>query len=552
MKSTVVITDAPSINYMHNFVILPYYYGTEKYFSRPDVIAIRETVEKNLEDLDRHTGWKEVFRGRKVLIKPNLVAVMHKSGNQLDDVPQSTDPRVFEAIVSVLYDLDCKVTIVEGTGKGISTTQLFYDVGLDKVAKLYGCDLVAVEEQPIDHYYVPKAEVQRDVYIPRIFSEVVRGEALYVSVPKMKTNLYTGVTLGFKNAMGTLSGNMRYRNHSWQIEKKLVDLLYLFKPNLTVIDGIIGGEGGTPAPVDPVKVGMIISGTNSVEVDRVTTRIMGIDPNELALTREAEKRGFGDPNTEIVGTERVVPFRRAESSFLTPRFRKNWPNVRLFVGYTNSRTPKITDIHRVTPQMVYNLEGSCRGGCMATMSMYMEMLLKGKKQIDRNQVRFAAIIGDGCEVDGKRYWFDPDGKPFDLEALEALKKEYKNVIGCGACMKTAADACTARATGCGNVGEFVPLMQKASGKMVPLLSPDNDGIGNLVVGMVKKYFVVRKVLKSGELVEIPFDAWDDHIFPIPELSIEDIEKDWIYVPMEKQTPAQIKENLKAYKMIQAG
>jgi uncharacterized protein (DUF362 family) len=195
MKSTIVITDAPRINYMHNFVILPYYYGTEKYFNRPDVKAIRETVQKNLDDLDRHTGWKDVFRGRKVLIKPNLVAVMHKSGNRLDDVPQSTDPRVFEAIVSVLSGLDCKVTIVEGTGKGVSTTQLFYDVGLDKVAKLYGCDMVAVEEQPIDHYFVPKAEVQKDVYIPRIFSEVVRGEALYVSVPKMKTNLYTGKSL---------------------------------------------------------------------------------------------------------------------------------------------------------------------------------------------------------------------------------------------------------------------------------------------------------------------------------------------------------------------
>ncbi len=552
MKSAVVITDAPRVNYMHNFVILPYYYGTEKYFSRPDVKAIRETVQKNLDTLDAHTGWKEVFRGRNVLIKPNLVAVMHKSGNQLDDVPQSTDPRVFEAVISVLCDLGCRVTIVEGTGKGVSTTQLFYDVGFDKVAKRYGCGLVAVEEQPVDHYYVPKAEVQKDVYIPRVFSEVVRGEALYVSVPKMKTNLYAGVTLGFKNAMGTLSGNMRYRNHSWQIEKKLVDLLYLFKPNLTVIDGIIGGEGNTPAPVDPVKVGMIISGTNSVEVDRVTTRIMGIDPNELALTHEAEKRGFGEPETEIVGTERVVPFRRAESSFLTPRFRKNWPNVKLFVGYTNDRAPKITDLNGVTPETVYRLEGACRGGCMATMSMYMEMLLKGKKQFDRSRVRFAAVIGDGCEVDGKRYWFDPDGKPYDLDALKELKKEYRHVIGCGSCMKAAAQACTACATGCGNVGEYVPLLMKATGRFVPMLSPDNEGIGTLLLGMARKYFAVRKVLKTGDIVEIPFDAWDDRIFPIPALSEEDLKKDWIFVPMEKQTPEQIRRNLKAYKMIQAG
>jgi len=552
MKSVVVLTDAPRVNYMHNFVILPYYYGTDRYFDRPDVKAIRETVQKNLDTLDEHTGWKEVFRGRKVLIKPNLVAVMHKSGNDMDDVPQSTDPRVFEAVVAILHGLGCKVTIVEGTGKGVSTTQLFRDVGLDKVAKRYGCELVAVEEQPVDHYYVPKAEVQKDVYIPRVFSQVVRGEALYVSVPKMKTNLYAGVTLGFKNAMGTLSGNMRYRNHSWQIEKKLVDLLYLFKPTLTLIDAIIGGEGNTPAPVDPVKVGMILSGTNSVELDRVATRVMGIDPNELALTREAEKRGFGDHETQIVGTMRVVPFRRAESSFLTPRFRKNWPNVKLFTGYTNDRVPKVTDINAVTPEMVYELEGACRGGCMATMSMYMEMLYKGKKKVDPAKVRFAAIIGDGCEVDGKRYWFDPDGKPYDIAALCELKKTYKNVVGCGACCKATAEACTARATGCGNVGEFVPLFIKATGAFVPMLSPDNEGVGNLILGMARKYFAVRKVLKTGDIVEIPFDAWDDRIFPIPELSEEDQKKDWIYVPMEKQTKKQIRKNLKDYKMIQAG
>ena len=196
---------------------------------------------------------------------------------------------------------------------------------------------------------------------------------------------------------------------------------------------------------------------------------------------------------------------------------------------------RLQDIHNVTPQMVYELEGACRGGCMATMSMYMEMLLKGKKKVDPQKVRFAAIIGDGCEVDGKRYWFDPDGKPYDLAALNELKKEYRKVIGCGSCSKAAAEACTGRATGCGNVGEYIPLFIKATGAFVPMLSADNEGLGSLLLGMAKKYFAVRKVLKAGDIVEIPFDAWDDHIFPIPALSLEDQKKDWIYVPMEKQT-----------------
>ena len=60
---------------------------------------------------------------------------------------------------------------------------------------------------------------------------------------KLKTNIYTGVTLGFKNAMGAIPYALRERNHNYYINKKLADLLYLFKPDLVIIDGIIGGEG---------------------------------------------------------------------------------------------------------------------------------------------------------------------------------------------------------------------------------------------------------------------------------------------------------------------
>ena len=99
-----------------------------------------------------------------------------------------------------------------------------------------------MELEPVVHYYLPKAEVMKEVYLPKILDKAVRGEAYYISVPKMKTNLYTGVTLGFKNAMGTIPYFLRERNHNYHINKKLADLLYLFKPDLTVIDGIIGGE----------------------------------------------------------------------------------------------------------------------------------------------------------------------------------------------------------------------------------------------------------------------------------------------------------------------
>ena len=121
---------------------------------------------------------------------------------------------------------------------------------------------------------------------------VVEGKDFYISVPKLKTNLYTRVTLGFKNAMGVIPYALRERNHSYRIDEKLADMLYILKPDLTLIDGLVGGEGNTPAPVDPVDSRLLIAGKDPVATDRVGCRIMGFDPDEIPLFQEVEKRDF--------------------------------------------------------------------------------------------------------------------------------------------------------------------------------------------------------------------------------------------------------------------
>ena len=544
MSSAVIITHAPKLNYMHNYAVLPLYYGTEKYFSRPDVKAIRETVKKNLDELNAQTGFAKKFKGRKVLIKPNLVGVMYKCGYKLDEIPETTDPRVFDAVVSYLSELDCKIAIVESSGGG-STMQFMKDNGMYKIAKYYGTEIYALEEQPLDHYYVPKAEVQKEVFLPRILSEVVRGEALYVSVPKMKTNLYTGVTLGFKNAMGTLPMSMRYRNHTWQINKKLVDLLYLFKPDLTVIDGIIGGEGLTPGPVDPVKVGVVLSSDNSVECDRVATRMMVFDPEQNQLMIEAVKRNFGDPEVRVFGKQTVTQFRPAEATFYSERFRKNWPDVKLYVGFTNKRAPKIMDINMVSRETVLEMEQVCTGGCLATAAMYMETLYQAKKE--QKDVKAAVILGNGVEFNGKHYWFDYDGKAYDSEKLKALPVRK---IGLGSCADAVKEICDSHGGGCCRTSEISSVMQKGTKTQMPMLSMDNETFLNIMVGMFNKYFAIKKIIKQGDIVNIDFDATDDRIFEIPQLSEQDMQKDWIAVPMPKLNSQQIKANMKKLKMFE--
>jgi uncharacterized protein (DUF362 family) len=56
---------------------------------------------------------------------------------------------------------------------------------------------------------------------------------------------------------------------------------------LSVVDGIIGGEGDGPMSPDPVRCGVILAGTHPVAVDTVAAVLMGFDPGRIPLLREA-------------------------------------------------------------------------------------------------------------------------------------------------------------------------------------------------------------------------------------------------------------------------
>lgn len=545
-KSYVVISDATPMDYQQDYVVLPKNYGTDHYYARADVKEIRRTVFDALDKLNEHIDFKQQIGARKVIIKPNLVGVYHNYGYRVTDMPQSTDPRVFEAIVDYLMCFTQKITIAESSGGGKATGANFKIAGYDRIAKRYHAELVILENQPIDRYMLPKAEVMKEVCVPRTISEVVSGEAYYVSVPKMKTNLYTGVTLGFKNAMGTLPENLRYRNHNYQIHKKLVDLLYLFKPDLSVIDGIVAAEGLAPGPVDPVDMRMIVASNNSVEADRITTEMMGVDPSANKLIIEAVRRGFGDPNVEVIGTKRVVKFRPADKSLVSERFKQHYPNVKMLVGLTKNNPMLISDVDQVTPQMVREMEQACDGGCLPAMAQVFEMYLYTRKSTDTT-FSLAILYGNGIAINGRQYYFDSEGKAYDLEEIRALPMKKYAIGECARGMKNMSDCFTG---GCCDIKDCSFGMGKATGVPLPMMSLANQGLFLILLSVLDSYFQKRRLVKKGELVDVPYNQQDfDKVFPIPELSPDQREMDYIEWTFPKMSPTQIKENLKALKLM---
>lgn len=57
--------------------------------------------------------------------------------------------------------------------------------------------------------------------------------------------------------------------------------------HLSLIDGLVAGEGDGPLNPDPVRAGVLLFGDDVALTDRVASRVMGFDPDRIPLIREA-------------------------------------------------------------------------------------------------------------------------------------------------------------------------------------------------------------------------------------------------------------------------
>jgi uncharacterized protein (DUF362 family) len=536
----VVIERLPPGAYGEGCAALGSDYGRAAWDNRPEVAVIRKAVFAALDSLESRTGLGSRLRGRPILVKPNLVAVYHEMGFAKPSYPESTDPRVLDAALLWLSGRASEIIIVESSGRGAPTRGSFRVSGVDRMARHRGCGLVALDEEAVDRYILPKARVQREILVPRIFSRVVRGEAAYVSIPKLKTNLYTGVTLGFKNAMGTIPYNLRQRDHHFSIDRKLVEMLYLFRPDLILIDGVVGGEGECPAPVDPVDARMIIAGDHPVETDRVAARIMGFDPGEIALIRVADELGFGDPEgVEVVGDQSSVRFRPADASLVSERMRASFPTVKVLIGLDKDRILGPNPQGSVDPVKVVAMEASCRGGCVAT-TRYAFSMLEAEGLILRREL--AVILGGGVEAGGGRIWYDAGGKAYDSGMIATLPGRKMVVGSCAKALASLADAFVPGCMPMPNAPHMI--LHELAGLPCRVMSLRNPNLLTMLLSVFGQRAARRRLLKKDERLDVPLSL-DQITVEIPSLSAADSVRDWIEWPLPPLGPREAKALLAA-------
>jgi uncharacterized protein (DUF362 family) len=223
---------------------------------------------------------------KPILIKPNYINSKHPSTGI------TTDSRVIEGIVKFLKECR-KEDIIIGEGSGWADTfQAFKNAGVDAVAERWNVKLVDLNKDDFVEVYPPNPLSLKKVKVAK-----TALESVIISVPKLKLHRIATVTLGLKNMMGALAskGSM----HNGSLSKNIADLASVLKPSLTVIDGIIAGEGHETSG-NPVEMNLVIAGTEPVAVDAVGAAVMGIPPTDVEHLVLAEKKGLGTCDLEKI------------------------------------------------------------------------------------------------------------------------------------------------------------------------------------------------------------------------------------------------------------
>jgi len=124
-----------------------------------------------------------------------------------------------------------------------------------------------------------------------------------VSMPKIKTHHWSGVTLGMKNMFGVVPG-ARYgwpKNilHWKGIQESILDLCATLPVHFVIADGIVAMEGNGPLNGTARPLGTIVLANDPVAADATCARLMGFEPSRIVHIREGS-RFLGNSAPELL------------------------------------------------------------------------------------------------------------------------------------------------------------------------------------------------------------------------------------------------------------
>jgi uncharacterized protein (DUF362 family)/ferredoxin len=230
--------------------------------------------------LERFSDVLPADRGAHIVLKPNLNNdLVALSGN-------CTDLRVLSSLIDGLQGLGyARITIADGSNVGVDRRGIdtFGRLRVDALAERAGVETVNLNTQP-----------GRTISLcggakPRI-AAIVESADFLISVPTIKTHVEAGLSCAMKNWVGIVVGQDKRQMH-YALNQNIQALNAVVKPDLVVVDGIVGMEGNGPGDGEPVRLGFLVGATHAALCDVAVARMVGLELDRIPYLGHALDEG---------------------------------------------------------------------------------------------------------------------------------------------------------------------------------------------------------------------------------------------------------------------
>lgn len=290
-----------------------------------DMVAVKKC--KNYEPDKVYGAIREIFEmlggvekfvkpGMNVVLKPNLV--MAKKPEEA----ATTHPLIVEAVASRVIEAGGRVTIVDSPGGPFTPAMLkwvYHVTGMEEVAKKTGSTLNydtarVLVDNPAGKY-LKKLE---------ILKPVAEADVL-INLPKLKTHgtmVYTGA---IKNMFGTIAGVKKTEYHFRMPDYNtfsniLIDIYLSRRPDLNIMDAVIGMEGHGPTGGTPREIGCILASEDGFALDSVCLDLIGVRLSDVPVYLNAMERNLCCDNREVPLSGDSISELKAEN-FIVPNLK---------------------------------------------------------------------------------------------------------------------------------------------------------------------------------------------------------------------------------------
>jgi uncharacterized protein (DUF362 family) len=254
--------------------------------SRVAILEAR-SYQTSLEDIIRHGIhlFKLDLKGKRIVLKPNLVEFDPKG-------VINTHPAVIEAAIASFRSLGAReVVVAEGPGHRRDNEYLLTASGIYDVINEHRVRYVDLNTDDVRRTKLRSSFTNlSELYLP----ETLFNADLLVSMPKLKTHHWAGVTLSLKNMFGVVPGSVygwpKNALHWAGIHRSILDInSSLPIPQFAIVDGIVGMEGNGPLQGQAKQSRVLILGDDLVAVDATAARLMKIEPRKIDYLEIADR-----------------------------------------------------------------------------------------------------------------------------------------------------------------------------------------------------------------------------------------------------------------------